>query len=394
MAVDAHDKYGGDAASAETGSVTAANKLFDFLGVQINRLDLVAGELAQLHGMEQLPEAEREVAYVRLYYALEAFITSNHPLVVKREFNSADLRAEIRKNVDVAALPAPLRLIVADHDEQGHLLYELIGQSMVDCLLRYVGPETVQRYIVKAAKDSPMRLAVLSEDGRMHFSPVHAASRDLPPEAFNVVIRSFTNELEKLLVDIVGREGVESNFHNVLERLRRMFDDEIIAHFVALLPEQILPKERVAYMSREMLEKQAVLKVEIKKELDRLRFVMENTRDCVFSTDSARRIIFMNSMCQTVVGFDAAGAVGRRQEQIFRFSKDGSTVDLDHYFDQAVSSGSTYRSNDLQLTKHDGSTINVVMSVTAVRNPTGMPVGSIVLFRDITAEIELERMKS
>lgn len=119
----------------------------------------------------------------------------------------------------------------------------------------------------------------------------------------------------------------------------------------------------------------------------RMEAIMQSMGDGLVATDSAGRVVAFNRAAEQMIGRRADLVFGRRFEDVVT-GHDGSGRTLS----EAVRGGSVFPGAVLE--RAEGGAIPVALVATPLRDRGGEEVGRVVVFRDISAEIETERMKS
>lgn len=115
----------------------------------------------------------------------------------------------------------------------------------------------------------------------------------------------------------------------------------------------------------------------------------------VLAIDKDKKIIHFNTAGEKMTGFLAEELFGRTvTETVGLFDKTKSPVAvIDSPLEEVLTTGKPIVSRDYFLKKRNGTFFPVYLSLAAIRNVEDEITGAILVFRDITAEIELEQMK-
>jgi PAS domain S-box-containing protein len=105
--------------------------------------------------------------------------------------------------------------------------------------------------------------------------------------------------------------------------------------------------------------------------------VCRNIRDGIIATDTGNWVVFMNPVAERMTGYHHLGGIPPRLEEIF-----------------VLKSSSTSRGNEALysciMVLRDGSEISIEYCLESVLDDGGLPLGSIMIFRDVT---EYQRLK-
>jgi PAS domain S-box-containing protein len=121
--------------------------------------------------------------------------------------------------------------------------------------------------------------------------------------------------------------------------------------------------------------------------------ILSSIGDGVLVLDTQGRIALFNNMAEVISGFPAKEAIGRPYNEILSFysEKTGSTVA--DFIRNALGGKRGQMARGTLLRRKDGTALPVADSAAPVHNADGNVIGAVVIFRDITKERQLERMK-
>ncbi len=125
-------------------------------------------------------------------------------------------------------------------------------------------------------------------------------------------------------------------------------------------------------------------------EKERLSITLRSIGDGVITTDSAGRIVLMNSAAEKLTGCQQAQAEGRHLSQVFRAAKDASgdfEAEIDASVEQDTAEPSL--SQKILLTR-EGEARTIAETRSPIRDRTGGTLGTVIVFRDITVEKRIE----
>ncbi|MDD2758592.1 MAG: PAS domain-containing protein, partial [Patescibacteria group bacterium] len=134
------------------------------------------------------------------------------------------------------------------------------------------------------------------------------------------------------------------------------------------------------------------------KERDKINTIIHGIGDGVFVTDENYRIILFNQVAADLSGFTIAEAVGKRYDEILKFVRETESapdVKSDEFIVKAISAGQPGKmANHTVLISKTGRRISVADSAAPLKDKTGKIIGCVVVFRDVTKEREVDRVKS
>jgi len=128
---------------------------------------------------------------------------------------------------------------------------------------------------------------------------------------------------------------------------------------------------------------------------DQLDATLSSIGDAVIATDTAGRITRMNGVAETLTGWPFAAAAGQSLEAIFQIINEESRQPVENPVTRALREGvAVGLANHTVLVARDGSERLIDDSAAPIRNRAGEPQGCVLVFRDVTARRQDERMLS
>lgn len=113
--------------------------------------------------------------------------------------------------------------------------------------------------------------------------------------------------------------------------------------------------------------------------------------DAVIATDEREAIQFMNGVAETLTGWKSADAIGRPLAEVVRLV-DPENNPLPGPATHALRSGfAAMLPNGLELVSKDGSRLHIDDGATLIKDEQGVVMGRVVVFRDITDRIKMEK---
>lgn len=164
----------------------------------------------------------------------------------------------------------------------------------------------------------------------------------------------------------------EKNFHSTDTKL------------FAILAAQAAVVVNSSYMYREIEE-------ERKKDAALLSSIGEG----VLAVDAQGKIILLNASGEQATGYLQEELMGNTFLQtIGMWDKDKKIIEESNGpIRKVLTDGKTIAQEDIYLKRHDGTLFPAYLSVAATRDADDKIIGAIVIFRDITKELEVEQMK-
>jgi PAS domain S-box-containing protein len=113
--------------------------------------------------------------------------------------------------------------------------------------------------------------------------------------------------------------------------------------------------------------------------------------DAVISTDVNGHVNFMNSPAEKATGWTSAEASGKSPEELFRIMHQKTRTIVENPIRQVLESGTVAGlAMHTVLVRRDGSELPISDSAAPIRNAQGQMIGTIMVFRDISTEMERE----
>jgi PAS domain S-box-containing protein len=127
----------------------------------------------------------------------------------------------------------------------------------------------------------------------------------------------------------------------------------------------------------------------------KLELILHSIDEGLFSVDRELRLLTFNPAAEKILGWREEEVVGRSCAEIFR-EEDGSFSYQEELLSEAMRKAQPVNSvkEGHPVINKDGQRIFIASSVAPLLNPDGQVVGAMVAFRDVSAEIELDHMKS
>ena len=204
----------------------------------------------------------------------------------------------------------------------------------------------------------------------------------------------------------VLRNLMSMNFHKILERqIRKTFGEKasiekkyqellaIVSKTYDGFDEDRLLIERSLEISSKELN---TINNQLKKEKERLFTTLNSIGDGAFTIDTKRHVTFLNKTAlELFLPLKKEDILGQNYNKVFKFvlNKDGSANDA--FIEKALNENRvTYMQNHTVLILNDKSQIHVANSASPIHSPEGEIVGCIVVFKDVTREYEINKVKS
>lgn len=131
-----------------------------------------------------------------------------------------------------------------------------------------------------------------------------------------------------------------------------------------------------------------------KKEKDKLATVLESIGDGVFVLDEQQRILIVNETTEQISGFSRDELVGQHYFEKLKFVFEKDHTENIAFIDRVYREGiKTDMTNHTLLLTKGGGQVSVADSAAPLKNESGVVIGVVVVFRDVSEERKVERMK-
>ncbi|HID62574.1 MAG TPA: hybrid sensor histidine kinase/response regulator [Anaerolineae bacterium] len=182
----------------------------------------------------------------------------------------------------------------------------------------------------------------------------------------------------------------------VVRALRLGANDYVAKPFE--LDEMINVIERVLNKSKREKERARLsqeLEKSVKELTKKIELILHGIDEGVFIVDRELRILTFNPAAEKILGWREEEAIGRPCAEIFR-EKDGGASHQEELLSEAMRKAQLVTSvkEGHPVISKDGQQIFIASSVVPLLDPDGQVVGAMAAFRDVSAEIELDHMKS
>ena len=126
---------------------------------------------------------------------------------------------------------------------------------------------------------------------------------------------------------------------------------------------------------------------------EKLKLTLDSIGDGVISTDREGRIDRMNPVAQELIGISMKEAFGHDLGEILHIKEESSDLDMKDTFQEIIETGGlslrkgTYRT----LVSRTGEEYSIIESGTPIRSREGDNIGIVLVFRDMTGELRLQK---
>jgi len=258
--------------------------------------------------------------------------------------------------------------------------------EMIQILTDYVlGP---QGYVTLTALNGEEGLHMaLSEDPDLVILDLR-----MPKMSGLQVLQSLREQQCPVPVIVITAYGSEEV---VVRALRLGANDYVAKPFE--LDEMINVVERVLSRSKQEKERARLsqeLEKSVKELTKQIELILHGVDEGVFTVDRELRILTFNPAAEKILGWREEEVIGRPCAEIFR--EDGASSYQEELLSEAMRKAQQVTSvkEGHPVTSKDGQRIFIASNVVPLLDLGGEVIGAVVAFRDASAEMELDHMKS
>jgi len=150
---------------------------------------------------------------------------------------------------------------------------------------------------------------------------------------------------------------------------------------------------KLYHQSLEMLVKERTDQLAKEKEL--ISITLSSMSDAVIAVDTKKRIIVFNKVAERLTRYDFSQASEKSIDEVFKVIDEKTRQSIKGFIDDVFETGSLYigSGKDCLLAK-DGTEYPVAISASPIRQKNGSIIGIVIVFRDVSREREIDRMKN
>jgi diguanylate cyclase (GGDEF)-like protein/PAS domain S-box-containing protein len=157
-----------------------------------------------------------------------------------------------------------------------------------------------------------------------------------------------------------------------------------------LRDEEGLPIHLIAQI--ESLEGRRRAEEKLAEERERLRITLQSIDDAVITTDAQTHITYINAAAETLLGLDMKAVDGRRVDEVIHLVDPQSSKAAANLMGQSALHGTVFRrAQPCLLHRPDGTVCHVTDVVSPVLDATGLVSGMVIVFRDVTLDVDRTR---
>jgi len=241
------------AAAPKDQDMTVVDQVFKYLIGQVNNANKILPYIEEIRLARASSGAKRISLIIQAYFHLETFIASDSSAVRGGQTSPAEIREKIRTDIDIARLPDQFRLIFQPETEQTLIIYKVAVNNLFVYVGTYIGKQRTDEILLRIVEkiDPPIPA---SQEG-MTFDLLKDALQTRPQEQAQAIYRQMYLELFNEIRKSFGAPKALDIAKRDFEYYKVTYSSEFTAKFLGILPDGVLEVERLAFMSREELER-------------------------------------------------------------------------------------------------------------------------------------------
>ena len=158
----------------------------------------------------------------------------------------------------------------------------------------------------------------------------------------------------------------------------------------ALRDEEGLPIHLIAQI--ESLEARRRAEADVVEERERLKITLQSIHDAVITTNAETRITYINAAAESLLGLDMKAVEGRRVDEVIHLLDPQSSKTAANLIGQSALHGKVFRRERACLMiRTDGTVCHVMDVVSPVLDMAGLVSGMVIVFRDVTLDVDRTR---
>ena len=123
--------------------------------------------------------------------------------------------------------------------------------------------------------------------------------------------------------------------------------------------------------------------------------ILASIDDGVMACDTDGQVVLFNHAAEELTGLSAKEAIGHNYSYSMNFVQESDEKTSDDFIGKTILSGQAMKmASHTLLVKKDGYKISVADSTAPVRNAKGVIIGCVVVFRDVTEEMKINKVKT
>lgn len=133
----------------------------------------------------------------------------------------------------------------------------------------------------------------------------------------------------------------------------------------------------------------------LEKQSEWVRITLSSIGDAVISTDAEGRVTFLNGVAESLTGWSTADAAGRPLSEVFHIINQLDRRPVENPAQRVLQEGKIIGlANHTVLVARDGTEHPIDDSAAPMRDPSGAIVGTVLVFRDVTARMRAAEVQA
>lgn len=131
------------------------------------------------------------------------------------------------------------------------------------------------------------------------------------------------------------------------------------------------------------------------RQKEQLSIILESIGDAVLVLDREKDVLLVNPVLEKITGYSRKDIVGQKYEKVLKFVHEKDDTPANIFLEKVYEKGViTSMSKDTVLITRSGDRVPVADSAAPIKTKEGMVIGSVIVFRDVSEERQIEKMKS
>lgn len=133
--------------------------------------------------------------------------------------------------------------------------------------------------------------------------------------------------------------------------------------------------------------------IKVRESEEKLKIVVESIGDGVIVLDDEYRIVMFNKEATNISGFTRNDVIGKRYDEVLLFQYENSG-ESNRKFVDFIKSKKSFKIENTVLVRKGGTKVNIADSAEILKDENGKIFGYVLVFRDVSREREIDKMKS
>jgi diguanylate cyclase (GGDEF)-like protein/PAS domain S-box-containing protein len=184
----------------------------------------------------------------------------------------------------------------------------------------------------------------------------------------------------------------EIDFYDIVRRFQHKDGHWVWTHVAVsvLRDEEGAPIHLSAQI--QSLEARRRAEEKLAEERERLKITLQSIDDAVITTDAQTHITYINAAAESLLGLSMTAVEGRRVDEVIHLVDPESSKAAANLIGQSALHGTVFRrERACLLIRTDGTFCHVMDVVSPVLDTTGLVSGMVIVFRDVTLDVDRTR---